>query len=84
MERPIASFVRHTNEIRLEIPLADGHAEPVWAQAEIVYDSFDALQHGTAVRFKSMSARDQNRIDAVLARGEHRPPARASSNSAAA
>jgi len=66
MERPIASFVRHSAAVQLEIPLPDGEAEPVWASAEVVYDCFDALFHGTAVRFIALGSRDQARIDAFL------------------
>ncbi len=62
MERPIESFVRHSADVQLEIPIPDGHGEPVLANAEIIYDCFDALSHGTAVRFKSLSARDQARL----------------------
>jgi hypothetical protein len=68
MERPIASFVRHSASIELEIPLPDGEAEPVRASAEIVYDCFNAVFHGTAVRFTKLDSRDQARIDAFLAR----------------
>jgi hypothetical protein len=67
MERPLGSFVRHSAEIELEIPLPDG-AEPLWARAEIVYDCFGAQFHGTAVRFKQMSARDRGRLFALVTR----------------
>ncbi|MDB4977734.1 MAG: PilZ domain [Myxococcaceae bacterium] len=65
MERPISSFVRHSAEIELELPLPDGR-EPLWTRAEIVYDCFGAHVHGTAVRFKHMSARDRDRLSAFL------------------
>ncbi|MDB4985983.1 MAG: PilZ domain [Myxococcaceae bacterium] len=65
MERPISSFVRHSAEIELELPLPDG-AEPLWTRAEIVYDCFGAQFHGTAVRFTQMSARDRARLSAFL------------------
>jgi D-alanyl-D-alanine dipeptidase len=68
MERPIDSFVRHSAEIALEIALPDG-AEPVRADAVIVYDCFDALSHGTAVRFQRMSSRDRVRLSAFLESG---------------
>lgn len=67
MERPIASFVRHSSAIQIEIPLPDGQPDPVWAQAEVVYDCFDALFHGTAVRFTELDSRAQARLDAFLA-----------------
>jgi hypothetical protein len=68
MERPISSFVRHSANIELEIPLPDGEPEPVWASAEIVYDCFDALFHGTAVRFTNLTSRDRERLEAFVAR----------------
>ncbi len=67
MERPIESFVRHSADVQLEIPIPDGHGEPVIASAEIVYDCFDALLHGTAVRFKGLSSRDEARLTNWLA-----------------
>ena len=57
MERPIDSFVRHSAEVQLEIPLPDGQREPIWASAEVVYDCFDSLFHGTAVRFTALGSR---------------------------
>jgi hypothetical protein len=66
MERPISSFVRHSAEIEIEIPLPDG-AEPLRTTAEIVYDCFNALFHGTAVRFKRMSSHDTARLCAFIA-----------------
>jgi len=66
MERPIASFVRHSAEIEIELPLP-GEPEPVRASAEIVYDCFNALFHGTAVRFKRMSSHDRAKLCAFLA-----------------
>jgi hypothetical protein len=68
MERPIESFVRHSTSVQLEIPLPDGDPDPVWASAEVVYDCFDALFHGTAVRFTALNRRDKERLDAFVAR----------------
>jgi hypothetical protein len=70
MERPIGSFVRHSAKVQLEIPLPDGESEPVWASGEIVYDCFNALFHGTAVRFEAMGDHDRRRLSAFLAKGE--------------
>ena len=66
MERPIESFVRHSADVQLEIPVPDGEAEPVVASAEVVYDCFNALFHGTAVRFKGLSTRDAARLSRWL------------------
>jgi hypothetical protein len=73
MERPIESFVRHSAAVQLEIPLPDGESEPVWASAEIVYDCFDALFHGTAVRFTGLAEKDERRLQAFLARNAESP-----------
>jgi hypothetical protein len=48
-------------------PLPDGEQEPVWASGEVVYDCFNALFHGTAVRFEAMGDRDRRRLTAFLA-----------------
>ena len=66
MERPITTFVRHSAHVQLEIPIPDG-SEPLRTDAEIVYDCFDAEVHGTAVRFKALSARDRERLSAFFA-----------------
>jgi PilZ domain len=65
MERPIDSFVRHSAEIELVIPLPDGQAA-LRTRAEIVYDCFRAHFHGTAVRFLELTARDRARLSAFL------------------
>jgi hypothetical protein len=70
MERPIGSFVRHSADVELEIPLPDG-AAPLRTHAEIVYDCFDARFHGTAVRFTQMSVRDRERLQAFLDADRH-------------
>lgn len=73
IERPIASFVRHSTAVELEIPLPDGGTSPLRTQAEIVYDHFDAALHGSALRFTDMAAADQARLAAFVERGERGP-----------
>jgi c-di-GMP-binding flagellar brake protein YcgR len=73
IERPIASFVRHSTAVELEIPLPDGETVPLRTAAEIVYDCFDAALHGSALRFTEMSGRDRARLSAFLERGERGP-----------
>jgi len=67
MERPLSSFLRQCARFALEISLPDGKAGSVWTNAEVVYDCFDALSHGTGVRFIAMSPRDRARLSAFLA-----------------
>ena len=74
MERPISSYVRHSSAVQLEIPLPDGGREPLWARGEIVYDCFDALFHGTAVRFEPMSKEDRVRLSNFLSESRNGQP----------
>ena len=84
MERPIGSFVRHSAKVQLEIPLPDGQKEPVWASGEVVYDCFNALFHGTAVRFEAMGDHDRQRLSAFLAKREPAPESSAGLDTARA
>ena len=54
LERPIEAMGRRSNVVQLEIPLPN-RDETIWAKGEIVYDSFDPLFHGTAIRFTGMA-----------------------------
>lgn len=65
MERPLDVFVRDRATIELAVWLTED-AEPVRAEAEIVYDHVGFAVHGTAVRFTRMSARDRARLGAFL------------------
>jgi hypothetical protein len=54
MERPYEPLARRTTLVQLEIPLPNT-SDAIWAKGEVVYDRFDALFHGTAVRFTGMA-----------------------------
>lgn len=73
IERPIAPFVRHSTAVELALSLPDGQASPLKAYAEIVYDCFDAVSHGSALRFTEMSAGDRARLTAFIERGTRGP-----------
>lgn len=60
MERLATPLSRHRGVVQVEIPLPDT-GDSLWAKAEVVYDRFDALFHGTAVRFTGM-ARSHQRL----------------------
>jgi hypothetical protein len=49
---------RCSNIVQLEIPLPEA-GETLWAKGEVVYDRFDALFHGTAIRFAGMARMHQ-------------------------
>ena len=54
LERPIEAMGRRSNVVQLEIPLPNSD-QTIWAKGEIIYDSFDPLFHGTAIRFTGMA-----------------------------
>jgi hypothetical protein len=54
MERLAAPLRRRNNVVQLEIPLP-ATSDSIWAKGEVIYDRFDALFHGTAVRFTGMA-----------------------------
>ena len=57
MERPIELLSRRSDVVQVELPLPG--EETLWAKCEVVYDRFDSLFHGTAVRFTGMARRHQ-------------------------
>ena len=81
LEKPIEAMGRHSNVVQLEIPLPN-RKETIWAKGEIVYDSFDPLFHGTAIRFIGMARVHQRMLREWLRetsksrRSSHRYPFR--------
>lgn len=57
MERPLELLSRCSDVVQVELPLPG--EETLWAKCEVVYDRFDSLFHGTAVRFTGMARRHQ-------------------------
>jgi hypothetical protein len=49
---------RSSNIVQLEIPLPEA-GETLWAKGEVIYDRFDALFHGSAIRFAGMARMHQ-------------------------
>jgi hypothetical protein len=54
MERLATPLQRSSSVVQLEIPLPQT-GDSIWARGEVIYDRFDALFHGTAVRFTGMA-----------------------------
>jgi len=54
MERLVEPLQRSSSLVQLEIPLPQT-GDSIWAKGEVIYDRFDALFHGTAVRFTGMA-----------------------------
>jgi hypothetical protein len=61
LEKPIEPMGRSSNVVQVEIPLPN-RKETIWAKGEIVYDSFDPLFHGTAIRFTGMARLHQRML----------------------
>jgi len=57
MERPFDVLSRRSNVVQVELPLPG--EETLWAKCEVIYDRFDSLFHGTAVRFTGMARKHQ-------------------------
>ena len=58
MERLAAPLERSSSVVQLEIPLPST-SDSIWAKGEVIYDRFDTLFHGTAVRFTGMARQHQ-------------------------
>ena len=57
--RPIQPLRRNSRRVQAELPLP-GTSDSLWAEAELVYDRFDALFHGSAFRFTAMAQNHQD------------------------
>lgn len=78
MERLAEPLERSSSLVQLEIPLPDT-GDAIWAKGEVIYDRFDALFHGTAVRFTGM-ARSHQRLLREWVRESARGPRRVGFN----
>ena len=58
MERLAMPLQRSSSVVQLEIPLPSTN-DSIWAKGEVIYDRFDTLFHGTAVRFTGMARQHQ-------------------------
>ena len=58
MSKTISPILRKNRIVGLEFELPGTH-EPIWARAEICYDSLDDLMHGQGVRFTGMADQHQ-------------------------
>ena len=82
MERLVEPLERKSNVVQLEVSLP-GENDSIWARGEVVYDRFDSLFHGTAVRFTGMPRvhqrmlrewlRDTKNSDRFIQRNPFRP-----------
>ncbi len=61
MERLAEPLQRSSNVIQLELALPRT-SDTIWAKAEVIYDRFDALFHGTAVSFTAMARGHQRML----------------------
>ena len=70
MERLAGPLQRRSAVVQIEIPLPNT-SDALWAKAEVVYDRFDALFHGTAVRFTGMARVHERLLREWLRDSEH-------------
>lgn len=61
VERVAEPMRRDSSIVQLEIPLPEA-GETLWAKGEVVYDRFDSLFHGTAIRFAGMARAHQRML----------------------
>jgi len=61
MERLAEPLERGSSLVQLEI-LLPATNDAIWAEAEVIYDRFDSLFHGTAVRFTGMARTHQRML----------------------
>lgn len=61
VERVAEPLRRSSSIVQLEIPLPEA-GETLWAKGEVVYDRFDSLFHGTAIRFAGMARAHQKML----------------------
>lgn len=61
VERVAEPLDRSTSVVQLEIPLPE-LGETLWAKGEVVYDRFDPLFHGMAIRFAGMARAHQRML----------------------
>lgn len=61
VERVAEPMRRSSAIVQLEIPLPDS-SDTLWAKGEVVYDRFDVLFHGQAIRFAGMARAHQRML----------------------
>jgi hypothetical protein len=74
VEQVLATMDRRSHVVQLEVPLP-GFRDALWTRGEVVYDRFDHLFHGTAIRFTGMAHKHRRMLRTWLrqaSRDEHR------------
>jgi hypothetical protein len=54
LERVLSPMERRSRTVQIEVPLP-GTNDALWARGEVVYDRFDTIFHGMAIRFTAMA-----------------------------
>lgn len=60
-EQPVAPFERNSNAVQVELPLPNT-SDSIWAKAEVVYDRFGSIFHGSGIRFVAMARQHQRML----------------------
>ena len=70
VQRPIQPLRRNSRLAQAEIRLP-GASESIWAGAELIYDRFDSLFHGSAYRFTTMARGHRAKLQQWLVDNQH-------------
>ena len=60
-ERLIEPFERNSRVVQVELPLPET-SDAIWIKGEVVYDNFDLIFHGSAIRFIAMARKHQRML----------------------
>lgn len=66
VERVLSPMERRSNVVQIEVPLP-GLDDTLWTRGEVVYDRFETLFHGTAIRFTGMANKHRRLLRSWLA-----------------
>ncbi len=75
LEQVLSPMERFSDVVQIEVPLP-GLNDSLWTRGEVVYDRFERLFHGTAIRFTGMANKHRRLLRSWL-----RETSRAHSNS---
>jgi len=65
VERVLAPMERKSTVVQIEVPLP-GSTDTLWTRGEVVYDRFERLFHGTAIRFTGMANKHRRMLRSFL------------------
>jgi hypothetical protein len=70
IERVLSPMDRCSDVVQVEVPLP-GEGDTLWTRGEVVYDRFERLFHGTAIRFTGMAKKHRRLLRSWLRETSH-------------